>query len=199
MPVESQQLKSFLLDAGLVTRAQFDEAQKKAKKTKQEVGDVLVSEKLITQEELIKLESYILGIPFVNLEKEIIPPEVLKIIPEPIARKHNIIAFRKKEGNLEVAMLDPRDLRTIEFIKKKSNLKILARLTTSESIKNALKQYQKTLEAEFGGIIKEEAGRIVPVKEEEVEKKEELRRAAETAYNSDCRYFNKARHFTKSV
>jgi len=179
MPVEPQQLKAFLLDAGLVTKAQFDKVQKKAKKTKQEVGDVLVSEKLITQEELIKLEAYILGTPFVNLEKEIISPEVLKIIPEPIARKHNIIAFRKKGGNLEVAMLDPRDLRIIEFIKKKVNLKILARLTTPESIKNALRQYQKTLEAEFGQIIKKEAGKIVPVKEEEVEKKEELRKAAE--------------------
>lgn len=180
MPVvEPQQLKAFLLDVGLVTKAQFDKAQKEAKKTNQEVGNVLVSEKLITQEELIKLEAYILGIPFVNLEKEMISPEILKIIPEPIARKHNIIAFRKKGENLEVAMLDPRDLRTIEFIKKKANLKILARLTTSESIKNVLKQYQKTLEAEFGEIIKKEAGRIVPVKEEEVEKKEELRKIAE--------------------
>jgi len=55
MRVESQQLKAFLLDAGLVTQVQFDEAQKKAEKTKQKVGDVLVSESLITQEELIKL------------------------------------------------------------------------------------------------------------------------------------------------
>ncbi len=179
MSVEPQQLKAFLLDAGLVTKTQLDKAQGKAKKTKREVGDVLVSEKLITQEELIKLEAYILGIPFVNLEKEMVPPEVLKIIPEPIARKHNIIAFRKKGENLEVAMLDPRDLRTIEFIKKKADLKILARLTTPESIKNALRQYQKTLEAEFGEIIKKEAGRIVPVEEEEVEKKEELRKIAE--------------------
>ena len=57
----------------------------------------MVSEGVITQEELIKLEAYILGIPFVSLEKENIAPEVLKIIPEPIARSHNIIAFRKKE------------------------------------------------------------------------------------------------------
>ncbi len=97
-----------------------------------------------------------MGIPFVNLEKDKIPPEILKIIPEPIARSHNIIAFRKSGGNLEVAMLDPEDLKTVEFIKKKANLKILPRLTTPESIKNVLSQYQKTLEAEFGEIIKKE-------------------------------------------
>jgi len=169
-----------LLDAGLVTQIQFDEAQKKTEKTKQKIGDVLVSEGLITQEELIKLEAYILGIPFVNLEKELVSPEVLKIVPEPIARSHNIVAFRKKGNDLEVAMLDPEDLRTIEFIKKTTNLRILPRLTDPESIKNVLRQYQKTLEAEFGEIIKKEVGGIKTKKEEEiVEEKAELQKIAE--------------------
>ena len=180
MRVEPGQLKAFLLDAGLVTKDQFEKALKKAEKTNQKVGDVLVSDGLIAQEELIKLEAYILGIPFVNLEKEKISPEVLKFIPEPIARSHNIVAFRKKGTNLEVAMLDPEDLRTVEFIKKTANLKILPRLTTSDSIKNVLSQYQKTLEAEFGEIIKKEAGIIKPIKEEEIfEEREELLKAAE--------------------
>ncbi len=180
MRVEPQQLRAFLLDAGLVTEEQFDGAQKKAEKTKQKVGDVLISEGLIAQEELIKLEAYILGIPFVNLEKEIVKPEILKIIPEPIARSHNIVAFRKKGSNLEVAMLDPEDLRTIEFIKKTTPLKILPRLTTPDSIKHVLRQYQKTLEAEFGEIIRKEAGIIKPIKEEEVvEEKEELKKIAQ--------------------
>jgi len=180
MKVEPGQLRAFLLDTGLVTAKQFDEAQKKAEKTSQKVGDVLVSEGLISKDELIKLEAYILGIPFVNLEKEIVPPEVLRIIPEPIAGSHNIVAFRKKGNDLEVAMLDPEDLRTIEFIKKTTPLRILPRLTNSASIKNVLDQYQKTLEAEFGEIIKKEAGIITPLKKVKVvEEKEELKKAAE--------------------
>jgi len=180
MRVEPQQLKAFLIDANLATAEQFDKAQKKAEATKQKVSDVLVSENIINQEELIKLEAYILGIPFVNLEKENILSEVLKVIPEPIARSHNIVSFRKKGNDLEVAMLDPEDLQTIEFIKKTSNLKILPRLTTPEGIKNVLRQYQKTLEAEFGEIIKKEAGVIKSIKEEEVvEEKEDLLKAAE--------------------
>jgi len=180
MRVEPQQLKSFLLDAGLVNEKQFDKALKKADKTKQKIGDVLISEGLISQEELIKLQAYILGIPFVDLEKEKVSPEILRIIPEPIARSHNIIAFRKKRDNLEVAMLDPEDLGTIEFIKKKSNLKILPRLTTPQGIKNVLRQYQKTLEAEFGEIIKKEAGSITSIKEKITEEEEkELKKVAE--------------------
>jgi len=180
MRVEPQQLKAFLLDANLVTEEQFDAAQKKAQNSGQKVGDVLISEGLISEEELIKLEAYILGIPFVNLEKEIVSPEVLKIIPEPIARSNNIVAFRKKGNDLEVAMLDPEDLRTIEFIKKTTPLRILPRLTNLASIKHVLNQYQKTLEAEFGEIIKEEVKGIKAIKEEEmVEEKEELKKIAE--------------------
>jgi len=180
MRVEPQQLKAFLLDAGLINEEQFDKALKTAEKKDQKIGDILVAEGLISQEELIKLEAYILGIPFVDLEQEKVDPEILKVIPEPIARSHNIIAFRKKGNKLEVAMLDPEDLRTIEFIKKTTPLKILPRLTTPESIKNVLRQYQKTLEAEFGEIIRKEAGVIKSIKEKEVvEEKEELKKVAE--------------------
>ncbi len=179
MKIKSGQLKAFLLDFGLVTEKQFEESQKKAKQINQEISDILISEGLISQEELIRLEAYILGIPFVNLEKEKIEPSILKIIPESIARSHNIIAFRKTGSNLEVAMLDPEDLRVIEFIKKTTPLKILPRLTTPESIKHILKQYQKTLEVEFGDIIKKEAeGVKVITKKETIEEKEELKKVA---------------------
>jgi len=173
MGVEPQQLKAFLLDAGLVTKEQFEKALKKAKKSKQEVGNILVAGGHISQQDLVKLEAYILGIPFINLEKEAIPPKILNIIPEPVAKSHNIVAFKKNGDDLEVAMLDPTDLRTIEFIKKKAGLKILPRLTTPQSINNVLKQYEKTLQAEFGDIIKKESKELktkTTVKETELKK-----------------------------
>ncbi len=167
------------MDAGLIKEKDFKKAQKKAKKTGQRIEDVLVAEGQVKKDKLFKLKAYILGIPFVNLEKETIPPGVLKIIPEPIARSNNIVAYRRKGNNLEVAMLDPADLRTIEFIKKTTPYKILPRLTTPEGIKNVLRQYQKTLEAEFGEIIKKEVEGIRPVEEkEEIKEKEELEKAA---------------------
>lgn len=180
MRIEPQQLKAFLLDAGLVNEEQFDECLKKAQEKNQKVEEVLVSEGLIAQEELIKLEAYILGIPFVNLENEKVNPEVLRIIPESIARAHNIVAFRKRGNDLEVAMLDPEDLITIDFIKKTTSLRILPRLTTPSSIKNALQQYQKSLEAEFGEIMEKEVEEIKTVKEEEiVEEKTKLQKIAQ--------------------
>ena len=182
MKVEPQQLKSFLLDSNLVTEEQFKKAEEKAKKTNQKIGDLLVSQGFVSQEQLIKMEAYILGIPFVDLEQKKIEEDVLKIIPEPIARSHNIIAFRKQDKDLEVAMLNPEDLRTIEFIKKTLDLRILPRLTTPASIKNALMQYQKSLEAEFGEIIKKEAGEIKTIKDSDqtsFKEQKELKKIAE--------------------
>lgn len=176
MKVEPQQLKAFLTDSGLVNEEQFDECLKEAKQRQQKVEDILVAKNLVKREDLTRLEAYILGIPFVNLEKEKIAPEVLKIIPEPIARSHNIIAFKKTGNNLEVAMLDPDDLQTIDFLRKTMPLKILPRLTTEASIKNALKQYRDVLETEFGQMIKKEAGNIKTIQEEkEVEENEKER------------------------
>ena len=181
MRVEPQQLRAFILDAGLLKENQFNSAAKKAQKQNKKVEDVLIAEHLLTEEDLFRLEAYILGIPFVNLEDEKVAPDILRIIPEPIARSHNIVAFKKKGRELEVAMLDPEDLKTIEFIKKKANLKILPRLTTQKSIKSLLAQYQESLQAEFGDIIKQEAGGIVemPVFEEAEEKSELEKRAQE--------------------
>jgi len=179
MKINSKELKKFILDAGLITASQFEQAVKKAVKSKKEIDEVLVGDGLINQKDLVRLNAYILGIPFVSLEKEIINPEILKIIPEPIARKNNIIAFRREDNELEVAMLDPEDLRTIDFIKKKANLKILPRLTDPDSIKKALMQYHKTLEAEFGDIIKKEAVGIKPIKEKSDEPMKDLRKVAE--------------------
>ena len=157
MTIGLPQLKAFLLDAGLLSEQKFDEAVKAAQQSGKTVEDVLVTNQALHPDDLARLKAYILGIPFINLEKETISPDILKIIPEPIARSHNIVAFKKSGKNLEVAMLDPEDLKTIEFIKKKAALKIMPRLTTVQSIKNVLQQYQQSLQMEFGDIIKKES------------------------------------------
>lgn len=182
MKVETQQLKAFIIDADLVTKEKLEEAEKEAKKRNKKLEEILIEKNLITEDRVIKLKAYVLGIPFVNLEKETVDSKILQIIPEPIARKHNIIAYKKRGNELEVAMLDPEDLQTIEFIKKKANLTILPRLTSKKSIQNLLKQYQKSLEAEFGEIIKKETEEISatakPTEEKEIPEKD-LKKAAE--------------------
>jgi len=157
MQVSTQQLKAFLLDKKLVSKKDLEKAEKISQNSQEPLENVLIREKLISEKELIKLKAYILGIPYVDLKQIDVDPETLRMIPEPIARKNNIVAIKRTKDELEVAMLDPSDLQTIDFIKKKTNLKIKPRFASREGIKEILKKYQKSLEAEFGEIIKRES------------------------------------------
>ncbi len=158
MKIDPGQLKAFLLDSGLISEKDIDTAIKKASEQGLRPGDVLVAQGKIIQKDIERVYGHILGIPFVSLEGENIDPSVLQMVPEPIARAHNVVAYKKTAKDLEVAMLDPEDLETIEFMHKKTGLIIKPRMTNEGSMKYLLALYQKSLEAEFGEIIKGESG-----------------------------------------
>lgn len=181
MQVSESELREFIIDSGLVSRKDVDAANDTAKERKQSVGDILVSNGQLTSDALRRIKAYVLGIPFVNLKDKKIDIGVLSLIPEPIARTHSIIAYQKKDGELEVAMLDTEDMPAIDSVRKKTGLKILARLTDDESVKHALLQYQKSLKEEFGDLIATEAGKLTVVKEstDKEASGEELKKMAE--------------------
>src|SRR3989338_11200493 len=124
MKIEQQQLKAFLLDSELVSKADLEKAEKESKTSGKKIDDILLAQKKVSEADIARVKAYILGIPFVNLEGGKIDPKVLEIIPEPIAKKNNIVAFKKSGQSLEVAMLDPEDHGPIELIKKKAAPKI---------------------------------------------------------------------------
>lgn len=181
MRIKDEQLKRFVIDSGLLPRKDLESAEKKALEQNVPVSTVLVNEGSISIDDLRRIESYVLGIPFISLVEKKVDFEVLSLIPEPIARTHNIIAFKKHDDALEVAMLDTADLPAIDFIKKKVGLKILPRLTDTESMKSVLRQYQKTLKDEFGDIIVKETDALKIIAEESGEEKseEDLKKMAE--------------------
>ncbi|MGK2848661.1 MAG: GspE/PulE family protein [Minisyncoccota bacterium] len=158
MRIEPHQLKLFLLDSNLVSKEAVEETSKEAEESGKNFGTLLLEKKLIREEDLQKVYAYILGIPFVDLSKDTIPLDILHIVPELIAKKYNIVAFEKSGVNLKVAMLNPEDLQTIDFIKKKTGLKIVPCLTTRENIQTILHQYERSLKAEFGEILTGEIG-----------------------------------------
>ena len=160
MRVEDSQIKEFIIDAGLISKAEIEEAEKEAKSRKKKLSDILIAKGKFSEDDLRRVHAYILGIPFINLKGQILNKETLSLIPEPIARKHNVVAFEKRGDSLEVAMLDTDDLQALNSIKKKVGLKILPRLTDSESIRSAIIQYQKNLKDEFGDIIKTDSDEI---------------------------------------
>ena len=182
MHIDEAQLENFLVDSSLVSKKDFEAALKEAKEKGIGVGKILVSRGVITDDDLRRMQAYLLGIPFVDLKNQKLDFNVLSLIPEPIARNHNIVAFKKTEDVLEVAMLDTEDLAAIDFVKKKVGLKILPRLTDDVSMKWALLSYQKSLKAEFGDIIQKESAALRTISDggesDEVAEKE-LKKLAE--------------------
>src|SRR3989344_3942365 len=173
MQIDEEQLKKYILESGLVTRSDLSEAIKESEEKKQKLGNILLSEGKISETDLKRMEAFVLGIPFINLVEQKIDFSVLSLIPEPIARNYNIVAYKKTDNSLEVAMLDVDDLPIIDFIKKRSGLKILPRLTDTSSIKSVLIQYRKSLQAEFQNIIQIETNSLKSLSKEDDENQDE--------------------------
>ncbi|MEI7810193.1 MAG: GspE/PulE family protein, partial [bacterium] len=180
MEIDEEQLKKVIIESNLVSRVDLDDAIKKGEETKQKFSDILLSEGKIFEADLRRMEAFVLGIPFVSLVNQKIDFAILSLIPEPIARNNNVIAYKKTDAGLEVAMLDVGDMPVTDFIKKRSGFKILPRITDTASIRAALVQYRKSLQAEFGSIIQKETNIIKNSTKEEGEKSEaELKEMAE--------------------
>jgi type IV pilus assembly protein PilB len=106
MQVGDAELKKFIIDSGLVARKDVDAAEKDATERGQSLGAQLVSRGSVSEDDLRRMQAHIMGIPFISLKGVKIELNVLSLIPEPIARTHNIVAFKKTTDSLEVAMLD---------------------------------------------------------------------------------------------
>lgn len=157
MEIDINQFKKVVMDSGLVSIADLQSAENISIAKNQNLGDVLVSLGKLKDSDRRRLEAFALGIPFISLANKKIEFSILSLIPEPIARTNNVVAYNKTADGLEVAMLDVADLQTIDFVKKKTGLKILPRLSDDASIKFALLQYKKSLQADFDEIIKHES------------------------------------------
>jgi len=160
MYVDEQQLIDFAFDSGLVSKTELKQAQDEAHKTGLSLGEVLVKDGFIAEDDLRRIYAQISGMGFVDLRNADLKIEALEIIPESISRKHNIISYSVDGADVEVALLSVDDLKTIEYLKKEKGLRIVPRFTDKESVKIALTTYQKLLKKEFGEKIQKETAKI---------------------------------------
>jgi hypothetical protein len=97
MYISDTHLKSFLADAGLVSQKDFDAADAEAKEKREDGGRYFNGEKSRSAKMSCVAPMHIsLGIPFVSLTGTVIEYETLSLIPEPVARRNNIIAYAQK-------------------------------------------------------------------------------------------------------
>ena len=144
MPVirKLQPLGEILKQKGLITQAQLTEVLAVGKRTSERVGKVLVSLGYCTEKDISDALGDQYGIPSVMLSSVIIAPEVLKLVPEAIAKKYMVIPVSIEADTLKAAMLDPLDVFAIDEMKKLTNLNIVPLVTTETEIMKALGQYR---------------------------------------------------------
>lgn len=160
MHIDEIQLENFLLDSSLVSKKELDEVRSTMRKGGSDLGQSLVARGSLTRDDLRRAEAYVLGLPFVDLKREKLDFATLSLIPEPLSRSHNIVAFKRNGENLEVAMLRISDFDSVAFLEAKLGLKLLPRLSDEESLKSALISYQKMMKTDFGDLIQKEVSTL---------------------------------------
>lgn len=149
-------LTKAVLDNKIITPADLKKIKEELKNGNLSLEDYLLKQHLATEDVLYDLIAKQLNLPFIDLKNVLIRKDILLAIPEPIAQTHQIVAFDKDDHSLKVATTDPEDLQTFEFLEKKFGLKLDINLTTPDSIREVLKQYHKSLKAEFAELTKED-------------------------------------------
>lgn len=153
MQITQDLLKKILVKPKLVSQKDFDLAKEKAEAENKTLETVLIQEGLVADEELGQLLADEFKFPFINLKKTKIKLEALQIIPELVAKSKKIIAFDKDKEGLKVALTNPGDLESIEFLERKSGEKISLYYATLIDIENAFKYYKKSLKQEMENLL----------------------------------------------
>ena len=103
-----------MIEAGLLTKQQMAQAQLSARREGLPLNRVLVRDGLILSRDLAAFTALHLGLTMVDLRSETLDPEIVALLPEDVARRYTVLALRKRDGHLTVAMADPTDLRAIQ-------------------------------------------------------------------------------------
>ena len=168
-----QKLKEILVGQNIVPNDKFDEAFAEATRMGQDVGDVLVSKGFLTYEYLYTLFSTYLGVEKANLNTRGIDRNIISLIDEKFARERRVIVFSQDaDGTLNVAMEDPTDLPTMEFLEKKLGHRIRPFLATPDDLSRGFSLYGRTLTEDFRKLIEESVKRSLEEKVSSSEEKE---------------------------
>jgi len=174
MSLDNRAIEEIVKKAGTIDEEKLAEAKETASQMGKSLKRVLSEKNLIGDKDLAQLISSYFGVNFVDLKDIKIPKEVLKYVPEELARSSKAVPYELSEdgGTLYLAMTDPKDLSVIDSVRKETGLTVEPAYTTSESLKEGLAQYRRDIKEEFARIIKETTAK-------ETVKEDELREIAE--------------------
>ncbi len=154
MRISDNTIEKILKQGGILTESQLADLKTTAERSKRTLQETIIEDKVLEERELAKLVGDYIGTPFVEIEPKDIPDEVLKRIPEHIARQYNVVLFAVDEdGAPMLAMEDPDDVQALNFIQKEIGYNLRVFLATKSNILDCLENYRGDVNDELDEVI----------------------------------------------
>lgn len=142
MTVRNQKkLEDLLVKLGLLTPKQLDLIKVESAESGKSIEEIIRNMPEIPKEGLAKAMAVTAGLPYVDLSQKKIDKSVLEAVNKSISEKYKLVPFGKVGDFLSVAMTNPNDIIAIEYIEKKTGLKLKPYFATEESVRRAIDQY----------------------------------------------------------
>jgi len=154
MRIPDSLVEELLLSNNRLDQEKLKVLKEQEKTVKKPLQDLVIKNNIITEEELTKIYAQAIDIPFIELDPKTIKMDVLKLLPERIANQYRAIVFDIDENNTKlIAMEDPDDIQSINFLQKQLDNNIRVYITTSSMLENALDQYRGNINNELTRVI----------------------------------------------
>ena len=167
----SDKLLDVLQEKKLIDKTKLKSILSIRKKSGESIGKILINENVITGKDFVIFLSGELGIPPIDLSKYKIDPNIVKLLPERILHKHNLVPISKLGDNITVAMSDPTDILAIDDIKAVVRDAHIDIVVASESdVKDALVKVFGTADEDISKVIRDvETGDVEVIEEERLD------------------------------
>jgi len=139
-----EKLGELLVKNNLITSQQLGKALEDQKASGGRLGDSLIKLGLVQEGELVGFLSKQYGMPSINLSEIKISPDVIKIIPNDVAIKYQVIPISLRNSTLIVAMVDPSNIFAIDDIKFLTGYRIEPMVASESSMAQSLDTYYGT-------------------------------------------------------
>jgi type IV pilus assembly protein PilB len=175
-------LGELLLKEKLITQEQLSKAIDEQRSGGGRIGFNLTKLGFIDEKELTEFLSRQYGIPSIDLSSTEIDPEIIKLIPEDVARKYQIIPVSRAGSTLTIAMADPSNIFAIDDVKFLTGYSVETVVASEAAMKGAIEQYYDVPEMDYGDVLTEfDETEMEVVQEEEDIDLSDLKKAVEDA------------------
>src|SRR5256712_1244928 len=150
----SDKLGEILLREGLITQDQLKKALLEQKNTGMRLGYTLVKLGFVEETEISKMLARQYRMPAVDLSRFEVDPKILKLIPPDIAVKHTVLPLKREGRTLTVAIADPNNVTAIEDLKFVTRCDVLPVIAGEYTLRNAIERYYQQSDAELQSLLK---------------------------------------------